>query len=51
MAKSHTVKGEDLRSLYTQAAQQGKEPIYVIHFVEAGITAELTLSTETLERG
>lgn len=43
---AHTLHGRDLRKLMMQAIQQGKEPIYLVHFEEAGITAELRLSTE-----
>lgn len=50
MAKSHTLSGQDLKSLLLQALQQGKEALYLVHFLDAGVTAEIRLSTERPDR-
>lgn len=41
--KSHSLSGAALDALFTRATQQGKEARYVVHFVEAGLEATITL--------
>lgn len=40
VAKTHTIKGEDLRKLWTNAAGQGKEAKYIVYFSESDVTIE-----------
>lgn len=47
VGRTHQLKGDDLRVLFDRAVAQGKEPKYIVHFLEAGITAEIALTNET----
>lgn len=40
VAKTHTIKGEDLLKLFIGASQQGKDAIYLVRFEGVGITLE-----------
>lgn len=40
VAKTHTIKGEDLNKLFVNAIKQGKDAHYIIYFSEANITLE-----------
>jgi hypothetical protein len=48
--RAHSLSGHDLKRLYLQAIQQDREPVYLVHFLDAGITAEIRFSTEAPDR-
>ena len=43
-AKSYTLKGAELRTLFRHAVRQGKEPVFVVFFKDADMTATITIT-------
>ena len=43
VAKSHTIKGEDLNKLLQNALAQGKDAVYIVYFSDANVTLEATI--------
>jgi hypothetical protein len=41
--RSHTMQGRDLNTLFRRATEQGKEAVYIVHYIDNNITAEVRL--------
>jgi len=40
VAKTHTIKGDDLNKLFVNAIKQGKDAHYIVYFSDADVTLE-----------
>jgi hypothetical protein len=41
--KTYTLKGRELLALWKQAVNTGKEPLFVVYFTDADVTATMTI--------
>lgn len=44
--KSYTLKAVELDELWTRAARDAKEPVFIVEFTDRGITARMTITKD-----
>ena len=44
--KTYTLKADDLNTLWVRAARETKEPVFIVTFVQHGITATIQIKKE-----
>jgi hypothetical protein len=44
--KTYSLKAVDLDTLWVRAVRESKEPVFIVKFIDRGITATITLTKE-----